>query len=131
MRGEDIMTETDEDKQIPFGIVVVCLLQVVTGGWSALTGLALFATPGSILVSLLGAIIALLGGVLVVLTYGLWMFRSWAWGWTIVFHGLDIVVGIALLVLDQSDNFFGIVISTAIILYVYSRHDLYLDNLDP
>lgn len=59
------------------------------------------------------------------------MFRSWAWGWTLIFHGLDIVFGIALLLMNRPDSsLIGIAISTVIIVYVYSKHDLYLDGPD-
>jgi len=128
--GVDVTAETDEEKQIPVGIVVVCLLQIVVGGWAALAGFALFVAPVPIIPSLLGGLLAIVGSGLVVLAYGLWMFRSWGWGWTLIFHGLNVTIGIALLALTQSENLLAIGASTATILYVYAKHDLYLDESD-
>lgn len=126
--GVDVTSASDEDEQIPFGIVAVCLLQVLVGGWAAWMGFALFIASIPIVPSLIGGLLAIIGSGLVMLAYGLWMFRPWSWGWTLIFHGLNIIIGIALLVLFQLDNPLGIGASTVIILYVYTKHDLYLND---
>lgn len=59
--GTDVATADDEDVAIPFGVVMVCLLQVGIGGWSALTGFALLALPSSVTSSVIGALMAFIG----------------------------------------------------------------------
>jgi len=105
----------------------VCLLQVLVGGWVAVSGFTAFFAPISIVLSLLGGLLAIIGSGLVILAYGLWMSRSWGWGWTLIFHGLNIAIETAMLLLSQSGSLLAIGVSTAVILYVYSKSDLSLD----
>lgn len=106
---------------MPSGVVAVCLLHLGTGALAVLGGLTLFVFS-----PFMGAFAVFLGLILLALGYGLMKLRARAWRQTIAFHGIDIIVG--LLLIDGLKQISGPAISTAIIIYLYSQRNLYLND---
>ena len=112
-----------EDSTLPSGIVAVCLLHLGIGALAVLGGLALFVFS-----PLMGTFAVFLGLILLALGYGLMNLRARAWRQTIAFHGIDTLIGVILLLGDGIKQISGPIISIAIILYLYSQRNFFLDD---
>lgn len=117
----DNVTPDAPDSTMPSGIVAVCLFHLGMGALVILSGFLLLIS------SLIGGIFTVfLGLILLALGYGLMKFRIREWRLTIIFHGIDVLV--SLLWLDGVKQVSAVIISVGIIIYLYSRRDLYLTS---
>jgi hypothetical protein len=104
----------------PIGIVILAILQLlsalyylVVGGLAVMVAaqLGIFA----IFVAFAGLITLIIGIIGLILFYGLWTLKGWAWLWTLIANGLGLLVGI----MDPIANIIGIAISLVIIIYLF------------
>jgi hypothetical protein len=119
----DSATTDTEDSPMPSGIAAVCLFHLGLGALVVLGGLALFVFSPFVAV-----FAVLLGLILLALGYDLMEFQARGWRRTIGFHAVDIVVGLILLLGDGLKQIVGVVISSTIIIYLYTQKNLYLDD---
>lgn len=118
-----VETSDTERPSMPDGIVAVCLLHLGIGALAVLSSLLLL-----VLAPLVGVFTLFLGLVLLALGYGLMNLRAREWRGTIALHGIDILV--SLLLIDGLRRIVSPIISAAIIVYLYSRRDLFFDDSD-
>jgi len=94
----------------PLGVTILAILQIISGIWDFIVGAALllgfvvvgiFAGFNIITGAFLGlaAVAFVLGILSLVLAYGLWKGRRWAWVWSIITAILGLILGIVGLVL--------------------------------
>jgi len=102
----------------PLGVTILAILQLlgalallVVGGLAVMA--ALLLAP---LLILFAAIPLILGIIGVILFWGLWGLKSWAWIWTIVANLLTIITSI----FDPWNNIISIAISLIIVIYLFS-----------
>ncbi len=99
------------DRKVPFGVAVISVFMVLVGVIMVLGGLLIIAaaflttlfhmgvaTSGAMLFTgvylyVLGAVLVLLGIIDVILGWGLWKLRYWAWMLAIVFGIVDALLG--------------------------------------
>ncbi len=76
----------------PFGITIIAILLIIQGILALLLALISFFASISTPLALVGTFIAsLIGLVCIVLAYGLWTLKSWAFGATVAVQILSIV----------------------------------------
>jgi hypothetical protein len=104
----------------PIGIVILAILQLI----SALTslvfgGLAIMAAMAiplfGIFAALAGLILLIVGIIGLILFYGLWNMKGWAWLWTLIENGLSLLAGLT----NPIANIITIAISLVIIIYLF------------
>lgn len=114
-------------RSAPLGIKVLCGVSGLFALLSVLGGLALLAS-GSGLGFGLGLLVLVLSGLQFVLLWGLWTVRSWAWTWSMVLYGLNLVLGVLNLLIGSPEYVLGVLITAAIMWYLYSKRSLYRDS---
>lgn len=102
----------------PLGVTILALLQLL--GALALLAVSALALSLILLLPLLAMLLALIpliiGIVGLILFYGLWNLKSWAWIWTILINLLTIITSLG----DITGNIISIAISVLIIVYMFS-----------
>lgn len=76
----------------------------------------------------LGLLVVLLGGLQFVLLWGLWTVRSWAWTWSMVLYGLNLVLQVLNLAVGNVEYVLAIPVTGAIVWYLYSKRSLYRES---
>jgi hypothetical protein len=102
----------------PTGVTVLAILQLLgalvlifVGGLAVMA--ALLLAPLLILFAAFPLIFGIIG---LILFYGLWNMKSWAWIWTIVVNLLTIITSI----FDPFNNLIQLIISLIIVVYLFS-----------
>ena len=90
-------------------------LALVDGEAASALGLGL--VPG--LIAVLGAIILMLGIVMLAVAWGLWTGKRWAWTLAIVFIVLGIVVGIAQMIAGGYHGILTLIVQIIIVYYLF------------
>ncbi|MHA1949233.1 MAG: hypothetical protein ACXAAO_04465 [Candidatus Thorarchaeota archaeon] len=103
----------------PTGVVILAILQLL-GALAALAigALALMAfliIPIFSLFAIFALIPFFIGIIGLILFYGLWTLKSWAWLWTLVVNIIQILVSI----MDPINNIITIAISLIIVIYLF------------
>jgi len=102
----------------PLGVTVLAILQLL--GAIVLIGVGSLAVLAAILLDplflLLAAIPLIIGIIDLILFWGLWTLKSWAWIWTIVVNLLTIITSI----FDPVGNIIQLAISLIIVVYLFS-----------
>ena len=114
-------------KNRPFGVTIISVLTILLGIWSFCGGLIAFGTFGiSLLGSLFGlgnpvglGIFGVLWGVIAMLLgWGLWKMRSWAWLGTIIILSLRLFSFVFAFFGPGSPDWIGAIISVLLIVYL-------------
>ena len=103
----------------PTGVVILAILQLLGAlAYLAFGGLLLIAVlPLGIfaIIGAFGALILFIVGIIgLILFYGLWNLKSWAWLWTLIVNILGILGGI----MDPIGNIVTLLISVIIVVYL-------------
>jgi hypothetical protein len=105
----------------PTGIVILAILQLL----EALVALAIGALAliaGALLLPIFGLLLAffplLIGIIGLILFYGLWTLKGWAWLWTLIINILSIILGLLGNLADMT-NLLSIAISVIIVIYLF------------
>lgn len=112
-----------EESPMPRGIAAVSLLHLGFGALAVLGGLVLFVFS-----PLMAIFAVFVGLILLALGYGLMNLRAREWRMAIAFHGIDTLIGVILVLGDGIIQLSGPIVSISIILYLYSRRNLFLDD---
>lgn len=118
-------------KTRPTGVIILVVLEVISGIFALLAGLAfsalgafmMFPAGGmpeflAALVGVLGFVFIILGIVSFLLAYGLWNGRVWAWTWALIFAVIGIIIGLVQL----PGSIVGIIINLIVIYYLTRAH---------
>jgi uncharacterized membrane protein (DUF2068 family) len=109
----------------PTGVTILGLLFIITGALSLLGGIAtLVAIPFA---AILGALWIALGIASLVVAYGLFKGKSWAWFVAVVLSTIGIIVNVISLVTGNMSAITGVLVGiaiNAIVLYYLSRRNV-------
>ncbi len=94
----------------PLGVTILAILQILGGLLAFVGGMVILVLP--FFGWLIGPIIIILGIFDLVIGWGLWAMKSWAWMTAIILNIIGIILGI------PTQDWFGIIISIIIILYL-------------
>ncbi|RDE17084.1 MAG: hypothetical protein C4K49_03800 [Candidatus Thorarchaeota archaeon] len=101
----------------PIGIVILAVLQllsallIIYSGYVALMA-ALLLGPLGILFVGLAAILLIFGIIGLILFYGLWSLKGWAWLWTLIINILSILLNL------YPFNWIGLILPVIIVVYL-------------
>ncbi len=104
----------------PTGVLILAILQLIGAiSWLALGALAFMA--GALLLPIFGmlfAIIPLFIGIIgLILFYGLYTLKGWAWLWTLIFNLLGVILGLFGNLTDIM-NLLSLALSAIIVIYL-------------
>jgi len=105
----------------PTGVVILAILQLISAlSWLALGALAFMA--GALLLPIFGMLLAffplIIGIIGLILFYGLWSLKGWAWFWTLIINLIGLVLGIMGNLADPV-NLISLAISAIIVIYLF------------
>ena len=105
----------------PTGVLILAILQLISAlSWLALGALAFMA--GAMLLPLFGMLLAffplIIGIIGLILFYGLWSLKGWAWFWTLIINLIGLVLGIMGNLADLM-NLLSLAISAIIVIYLF------------
>ncbi|MHA3962414.1 MAG: hypothetical protein AM325_002635 [Candidatus Thorarchaeota archaeon SMTZ1-45] len=104
----------------PTGVLILAILQLIGAiSWLALGAFLLMA--GAMLLPIFGMLMAffplIIGIIGLILFYGLWTLKGWAWLWALIFNLLGAVIGL-LGNLTDIMNLISLAISVIIVIYL-------------
>lgn len=120
--------------QRPTGVTILAILAFIGGIFGILGGLALVGFSGRIAASgvagggfatILGVLLLLYGVLALVLGYGFWTLKPWAWTLGVGLQAAGIVLNVLQFINDSTQlvsAIFSIAISVAILWYLYQPH---------
>ena len=116
----------------PTGITILAILAAIGGVFSILGGLTLIGLGGALatgglggMAALVGFLVLILGVLYLVLAYGFWTLKPWAWLLGVGLQGASIVLTIIQLIGGTTNivsAVISIAISAAILYYLYQPH---------
>jgi hypothetical protein len=122
-------------RQRPTGITVLALLQFIGGALSILLGIAFIAIGPymselemglppliSLLVGFLGIGLLLAGLIGLVVGWGLWTGKGWAWWLTVILEALGLLSGLAGIAMGDPSSLIGLLIAALILWYMFKPH---------
>ena len=90
--------------QKPTGVIIIALLQLISS--LVAIGLGVLVLAVTLALPLLGMILALIpliiGIIGLILFWGLWTLKGWAWFWTLFFNFIAVLLGLLSFSLDPS-----------------------------
>ena len=90
--------------QKPTGVIIIALLQLISSllaiGLGVLTIAVLLALP--LFGMILGMIPLIIGIIGLILFWGLWTLKGWAWFWTLFFNFIAVLLGLLSFSMDLS-----------------------------
>ena len=102
----------------PTGVTILAILQLL--GAIVLIAVGSLAVMAALLLAplflLLGAFPLIFGIIGIILFYGLWNMKSWAWLWTIIVNLLTIITSL----FDVWNSLIQIIISLIIVIYLFT-----------
>ena len=104
----------------PTGVLILAILQLISAiSWLALGALAFIA--GALLLPIFGllfAMIPLIIGIIgLILFYGLWSLKGWAWFWALIINLLGVIIGVFGNLADVM-NLLSLAVSLIIVIYL-------------
>ena len=103
----------ESQKHRPLGVTIIAILLIIAGVISLVGGLIL-------LIVLVGFIFLALGIAYLVMAYGLWKGKGWAWTISLILSGIGIIMGIVYIIQDNiAGGIASIIINGVIIYYLY------------
>ena len=117
----------------PTGIAILAILELLGGILILLVGIALAAVGGSVLSSLgygsLGGLAAVAGGVVAIfgiigllVGWGLWTGKGWAWWLAVILSILGVLVSIGSIAVGAFTSVVGLIIDAVILWYLFRPH---------
>jgi len=115
----------------PLGVTVVAILQILGGVLFILGGAALAALPQLVELPLpgfgllfggLGAFLIVIGILALLVGWGLWAGKGWAWWLTVILQALGIVSSLASLALGDPTAIASLIIAAIILYYFFKPH---------
>ena len=115
----------------PLGVTVVAILQILGGILLVLGGAALAAVPQLVELPLpgfgflfggLGAFFIVIGILALLVGWGLWAGKGWAWWLTVILQALGIVSSLASLALGDPTAIASLIIAAIILYYFFKPH---------
>jgi uncharacterized membrane protein HdeD (DUF308 family) len=102
----------ESQKIRPLGVTIIAILTAIGGIIFLLSGIV------SLIIGI-GFLLLALGIAYLVMAYGLWNGRGWAWTITLILTVIGIIVGIGSLVTGNGGAVIGIIIQAIVIYYLY------------
>src|ERR687893_1132140 len=103
----------ESQKHRPLGVTVIAILTIIGGIIFLVSGLVL-------LIIGIGIILLALGIAYLVMAYGLWKGKGWAWTISLILAGIGIITGIVYIIQDNiAGGIASIIINGVIIYYLY------------
>ena len=118
----------------PTGVAILAILELIGGVIGLLLGILLIGVGGSGILSsfgfgLVSGIVAAVGGIIVVVSvlvlilgWGMWTGKSWAWTIAVILYILGVLSGIGSLAVGALTGVVGLVISILILWYLWRPH---------
>lgn len=105
----------------PSGILILVILQLLSALWYvAIGGIAVAAAAATgifgIIFAFAGLIFLIVGIIGIILAWGLWNFKGWAWLWSLIANLLALLGG--LMDLTAVTNWVGLALSAIIVIYL-------------
>ncbi|MFW9958196.1 MAG: hypothetical protein ACFFCT_08995 [Candidatus Odinarchaeota archaeon] len=94
----------------PLGVTILALLQIIGGMLSILSGAFIFSFP--FFGWIVGVVVVLLALLDLIIGWGLWAMKSWAWMAAIILNIISLIMAI------PTFDYLSIIISLIIILYL-------------
>jgi uncharacterized membrane protein HdeD (DUF308 family) len=104
----------ESQRHRPLGVTIIAVLLVIAGIISFVGGLIL-------LIILVGIAFLALGIAYLVMAYGLWKGRGWAWTISLILSGIGIIVGIVYIIQDNLGGGIVNIIINGVIIYYLNR----------
>ena len=103
----------ESQKQRPLGVTLIAILTLIGG--------IIFLASGLVLLIIgIGIILLALGIAYLVMAYGLWKGKGWAWTISLILSGIGIIMGIVYIIQDNiAGGIASIIINGVIIYYLY------------
>jgi uncharacterized membrane protein HdeD (DUF308 family) len=102
----------ESQKHRPLGVTVIAILTIIGGIIFLVSGLVL-------LIIGIGIILLALGIAYLVMAYGLWKGKGWAWTITLILSAIGIIVAIVSIATGNVGAIISIIINGVIIYYLY------------
>jgi uncharacterized membrane protein (DUF2068 family) len=103
----------ESQKHRPLGVTIIAILLIIAGIISLVGGLIL-------LIVLVGFIFLALGIAYLVMAYGLWKGKGWAWSISLILAGIGVIMGIVYIIQDNlAGGIVSIIINGVIIYYLF------------
>jgi uncharacterized membrane protein (DUF2068 family) len=102
----------ESQKHRPLGVTVIAILTVIGGIIFLVSGLVL-------LIIGIGIILLALGIAYLVMAYGLWKGKGWAWTITLILAAIGIIVAVVSIATGNVGGIVSIIINGVIIYYLY------------
>lgn len=103
----------ESQKHRPLGVTIIAILLIIAGVISLVGGLIL-------LIVLVGFIFLALGIAYLVMAYGLWKGKGWAWSISLILAGIGVIMGIVYIIQDNlAGGIVSILINGVIIYYLF------------
>jgi len=104
----------------PTGVMILAILQLISAiAWLAVGALAFIA--GAMLLPIFGMLLAffplIIGIIGLILFYGLWSLKGWAWFWTLIINLLGLILGVFGNLTDIM-NLLSLALSLIIVVYL-------------
>jgi lysylphosphatidylglycerol synthetase-like protein (DUF2156 family) len=122
-------------RQRPTGITVLALLNFIGGGLAILLGIVFIAAGPimaqiasglppifSVLVGALGIGFLIAGLIGLVVGWGLWTGKGWAWWLTVILEALGLLSGLAGIARGDPTSLIGLLIAALILWYMFKPH---------
>ncbi|GHO89261.1 DUF2127 domain-containing protein [Dictyobacter formicarum] len=114
-----MMNNTLVPQRRPLGVTIIAVLEAIGGVFEILGGILLLN------VSAAAAIIAIIMGIIaLVLAWGLWTLKPWAFWVAVVLEAISLVYGIFLLVNGNTGALLQAVIALAILIYLFADRNV-------
>ena len=102
----------ESQKQRPLGVTLIAILTLIGG--------IIFLASGLVLLIIgIGIVLLALGIAYLVMTYGLWIGRGWAWTITLILSAIGIVVALVSIALGNVAAIINVIIHGVVIYYLY------------
>jgi hypothetical protein len=102
-------------KSRPIGISILAILTVIGGIIVLASGLTLVYVG-------IGIILLALGIAYLIMAYGLWKGKGWAWTITLILSAVSVIVAIVSIYTGNAQAIFSLIINAVVIYYLYRPH---------
>ena len=101
-----------QQKQRPLGVTIIAILTIIGG-------IALLSSGAVLIVVGVGVVLVILGIAYLVMAYGLWKGKRWAWTITLILSVIGIISGIVSIATGHYEVIINIIINAVVIYYLY------------
>jgi uncharacterized membrane protein HdeD (DUF308 family) len=101
----------EKQQNRPLGVTIIAILMIIVGILSIAGGAILFLLGGFVLVAV--------GIASIVVAYGLWKAKRWAWTITLILSAIGVISGITYLALGKFQGIGNVIINGVIIYYLF------------